>query len=221
MCRKKPLQNNFLKIALYDEKIHGQKPNVSKSKQREGELIKMSFIIREMAQTDWPEVVRIYREGIDTNIATFQTDAPSFEEWDASHLHFCRLVIAENGRAIGWAALTPVSDRCVYAGVAEVSIYIGSDCRGRGAGEQLLKELIRLSEEHGIWTLQSGIMSENAASIRLHEKCGFRMVDFRKKIGRDHFEVWRDTVIMERRSTSDCFEASGTCSAECCCREET
>ncbi len=171
----------------------------------------MNYEVRELSETDWPEVSRIYQEGIDTNLATFQTASPSYEEWNHSHLRTCRLVLAWNGLVIGWAALTPVSGRCVYAGVAEVSIYIDSNHRGRGAGKTLLNELIRLSEENGFWTLQSGIMQENAASIRLHESCGFRMVGYREKIGRDRFGSWRNTVLMERRSAEDRFNCGCAC----------
>ncbi|MDD3035470.1 MAG: GNAT family N-acetyltransferase [Candidatus Saccharimonadaceae bacterium] len=169
----------------------------------------MGYQIRKMVYTDWLEVSRIYQEGMDTNLATFQSDCPSWEEWNASHLKDCRLVIMNDGTILGWAALTAVSGRCVYAGVAEVSIYIDQNFRGRGAGKVLLLELIRCSEEHGLWTLQSGIMQENKASICLHESCGFRLVGYRERIGRDRFGNWRNTVLMERRCTSDLF--NGTC----------
>ncbi|MEA4814602.1 MAG: N-acetyltransferase family protein [Oscillospiraceae bacterium] len=171
----------------------------------------MTCQIRKMLDSDWPEVSRIYKEGMDTNLATFQAECPSWDEWNASHLKVCRLVIIEDGKVIGWAALTAVSGRCVYAGVAEVSIYIGQEHRGRGAGKTLMLELIRCSEKNGFWTLQSGIMQDNAASIHLHESCGFRTVGYREKIGRDHFGRWRNTVLMEKRSVSDCFEGACTC----------
>ncbi|BAK97906.1 acetyltransferase [Oscillibacter valericigenes Sjm18-20] len=177
----------------------------------------MTYQIRPMLDSDWPEVSRIYREGIDTNFATFQSEYPTKEEWDASHLKDCRLVITWDGGVLGWAALTAVSGRCVYAGVAEVSIYVAQDSRGCGAGRALLPELLRCSEDCGYWTLQSGIMQDNAASIRLHESCGFRMVGYREKIGRDRFGVWRNTVLMEKRSESDCFDGSCTCGAVCSC----
>ena len=169
---------------------------------------RMAYQIRPMHDADWPAVSRIYQEGIDTNLATFQSESPTWEEWDASHLKDCRLVVTEAGSVLGWAALTAVSGRCVYAGVAEVSIYIRQESRGRGAGKELLLELIKLSEENGFWTLQSGIMQDNQASIRLHESCGFRMVGYREKIGRDRFGTWRNTVLMEKRSKSDCFNCS-------------
>ena len=173
-----------------------------------------AYQIRPMLDSDWPAVRRIYREGIDTNLATFQSECPTWEEWDASHLKDCRLVITEAGRVLGWAALTAVSGRCVYAGVAEVSIYIAQDHRGQGAGKALLLELIRFSEKSGFWTLQSGIMQNNAASIRLHESCGFRMVGYREKIGRDRFGTWRNTVLMEKRSASDRFDGACACGGE-------
>lgn len=168
----------------------------------------MEMVIRDMAYGDWADVGRIYQAGMDTNISTFQTDCPPYVEWDGSHMKKCRLVAVADDQVIGWTALTPVSSRCVYAGVAEVSIYIDANNQGMGVGERLLGELIRQSEENDIWTLQSGIMEENAASIRLHEKCGFRMVGYREKIGRDRFGTWRNNVLMEKRSRSDRFEGS-------------
>lgn len=147
----------------------------------------------------WPAVKAIYESGLATGNATFQTSAPSWEEWDSSHLKHSRLVAIHNGQVTGWAALTPVSGRCVYAGVAEVSVYIDSHSRGQGIGEQLLKALITDSEKNGIWTLQAGIFPENIPSIRIHERTGFRQVGFREKIGQMN-GIWRDTVLLERRS---------------------
>jgi L-amino acid N-acyltransferase YncA len=163
----------------------------------------MEYQIREMTVSDWPEVRRIYQEGMDTNIATFQTTCPPYEEWDRAHLKQCRLVIIAENQVVGWTALSPVSSRCVYTGVAEVSIYIDSNYQGKGTGTKLLNAVIRLSEENDIWTLQSGIMRENSASVRLHEKCGFRMVGYREKIGCDRFGQWRDNFLMEKRSQSE------------------
>ena len=154
---------------------------------------------------DFEDICRIYKEGIDTGTATFQTECPSYEEWDSSHLDFCRLVYAENQKILGWVALSPVSGRCAYKGVAEVSIYIGKDSRGKGVGTKLLGAAIAEAEENGIWTLQSTILENNPASIALHEKCGFRMVGFREKIARDRFGVWRNSVFMERRSGLEKF----------------
>ena len=165
----------------------------------------MDFEIRALTEADWPDVSRIYQLGMDTNRATFQSECPSWEEWNRSHLKPCRLVIAKDGAVLGWAALTAVSGRCVYAGVAEVSIYIDAAVRGKGVGKALLNALIVTSESAGFWTLQSGIMENNAASIALHTSCGFRAVGYREKIGQDRFGVWRNTLLMERRSARDDF----------------
>lgn len=158
--------------------------------------------IREMIDPDWPSIARIYQAGMDTNLATFQTVCPSYDEWDVGHVKSCRLVIIQDSEIAGWAALSAVSSRCVYAGVAEVSVYIDTARHGRGLGAQLLNRLIESSVDEGFWTLQSHIMKENLASFRLHEKCGFRLVGYREKIGRDRFNIWRDTVWMERRDKS-------------------
>lgn len=155
--------------------------------------------IRELKPEDWDAVKLIYEEGIATGNATFQTSAPTWEEWNTSHLSTCRLVATENSEVVGWAALTPVSSRCVYAGVAEVSIYVQPAKSGKGIGRALMASLIGLSEKDGIWTLQAGIFPENTASIRLHENAGFRILGVREKIGKQH-GIWRDTVLMERRS---------------------
>ena len=160
----------------------------------------MPYQIREMQQGDWERVAEIYQQGMDTNIATFQTSCPSFEEFDQSHLKQCRFVAVIDNAIAGWAALAPISSRYVYRGVMEVSIYMDDIYRDKGAGTQLLKFLSEESEKAGIWTLQSGIMADNAASIRLHEKCGFRQVGLRERIGKDRLGQWRDTVLMERRS---------------------
>ncbi|WP_088340280.1 GNAT family N-acetyltransferase [Robiginitalea sediminis] len=156
--------------------------------------------VRNMFPKDWPEVSRIYAEGMATGVATFETQVPSYEAWDAAHLPNCRLVAEATGAIAGWAALSPVSGRCVYGGVAEVSIYIGEAFRGQGVGMQLMNSLIRESEASGFWTLQSGIFPENAASIRLHEKAGFRRIGYRERIGQRN-GVWTDNVLFERRSS--------------------
>ena len=148
----------------------------------------------------FPQVNTIYLEGIATGNATFQTDGKSWEAWDSSHLAHSRLVAVEDDSVSGWAALSPVSDRCVYAGVAEVSVYVAGRARGKGIGAVLLRELVAESERAGIWTLQAGIFPENKASIALHEGCGFRIIGYRERIGKMHTGVWRDTVLMERRS---------------------
>lgn len=155
--------------------------------------------IRSLVASDWEAVRLIYEKGIATGNATFQTSAPSWEEWDSSHLSSCRIVAEESGNVAGWAALTPVSSRCVYAGVAEVSVYIDPTFSGMGIGLSPLDRLIALSEAEGIWTLQAGIFSENMASLRIHEKAGFRILGTRERIGKQN-GAWRDTVLLERRS---------------------
>lgn len=155
--------------------------------------------IRRMTPDDWPAVARIYREGIETGDATFETELPPWEAWNERHLDAPRLVAVVDGEVAGWAALSPVSSRCVYAGVAEVSVYVGEDARGRGVGSRLLETLVEGSEEEGLWTLQAGIFPENEASIAVHERCGFRVVGIREKLGRMDGR-WRDVVLMERRS---------------------
>lgn len=160
----------------------------------------MNYIIEEMNAGDWRQVRAIYLEGIATGIATFETGAPSWEKWDAGHLRQPRLVARDGaGAVLGWAALSPVSDRCVYGGVAEVSVYVGERGRGRGAGRALLGALVEASEQQGIWTLQAGVFPENAASINLHLRCGFREVGRRERIGKLN-GIWRDTLLLERRS---------------------
>lgn len=155
-----------------------------------------------MQPEDYPGVKKIYEHGIASGNATFQTEAPGWEEWDQSHLKTCRLVTEnERGNLIGWAALTPVSGRCVYAGVAEVSIYVHPDARGKGVGKELLRQLIKESENQNLWTLQAGLFPENVASRRIHESCGFREVGLREKIGKMN-GLWRDTILLERRSPS-------------------
>jgi L-amino acid N-acyltransferase YncA len=157
--------------------------------------------ITALAAADWDEVARIYAEGIATRLATFETDVPSWEEWDRAHLPGHRLVARDGGRVVGWAALAPVSSRCVYAGVAEVSVYVAADARGRGVGTALLAALVESSEADGLWTLEAGILPENEASVRMHERCGFRVVGRRERLGRMQGE-WRDVLLLERRSAA-------------------
>ena len=156
--------------------------------------------IEPLSEAHWPAVKSIYEAGIATGNATFETQAPDWEAWDRAHLAHSRLVaVDKEGTVRGWAALSPVSSRCVYGGVAEISIYIGAEARGQGVGRQLLQALIADSEAHGIWTLQAGTFEENAASIGLHTRAGFRVIGHRERIGQHH-GVWRNTVQMERRS---------------------
>jgi phosphinothricin acetyltransferase len=157
------------------------------------------LLIRNLTERDWPAVSTIYVEGIATRNATFETEAPAWEEWDESHLAGHRLVAEEGGKVVGWAALSPVSDRCCYAGVAENSVYVAEQARGRGVGERLLRALVQSAEQSGIWTIQSGIFPENEASVALHRRCGFRVVGVRERLGRLD-GVWRDVVLLERRS---------------------
>jgi phosphinothricin acetyltransferase len=156
--------------------------------------------IRAMTPDDWPAVARIYKEGIDTKLATFETDVPTWEKFNASRLPDARLVVEANGEIIGWATLAPVSSRFVYRGVMDVGIYITTNARGKGIGQILLQHLIDESEKIGVWTLQAGIFRHNEASIALHTRCGFRIVGYREKIGQLD-GTWYDTILMERRST--------------------
>ena len=152
-----------------------------------------------MGPEDWPQVRATYLEGIATGHATFESEAPNWEAWDQGHLAHPRLVAVDGDTVVGWAALSPISRRAVYAGVAEVSVYVGTAHRGKGIGRALLQELIVSSEAHGVWTLQAGIFPENAASVALHQACGFRVVGRRERLGRMH-GVWRDVLLLERRS---------------------
>jgi L-amino acid N-acyltransferase YncA len=160
----------------------------------------MAIFIKQMQPTDWANVAKIYGEGIATSHATFQKDIPDWASWDAAHLPFGRL-IAQNteGVVLGWAALTEVSGRCVYAGVAELSVYVAATARGQGIGQLLMDNLIQESENNGIWTLQAGIFPENTGSVQLHLKSGFRQIGFREKVGQMD-GIWRDTLLFERRS---------------------
>ena len=154
-----------------------------------------------MDEADWPEVASIYAAGIATGDATFETEVPGWDEWDASHPEH-RLVAEEEGTVVGWAALSaPVSPRACYRGVVEDSVYVAPDAHGRGIGRALLDALIRRAEAAGIWTIQTSIFPENRASIALHRACGFRVVGVRERIAQLH-GVWRDTVFLERRSAT-------------------
>lgn len=152
-----------------------------------------------MLQDDSESVLEIYRMGLDTRNATFETKVPSWREWDSKHLGHSRFVSEENGIVVGWAALTPFSTREVYRGVAEVSIYVSSDFRGKKIGSGLMKQIIMSSEINGIWTLFSSVFPENEATLKLHLKFGFRVIGKRKKIAQLDGK-WRDTILLERRS---------------------
>jgi phosphinothricin acetyltransferase len=158
------------------------------------------LLIEPMRPRDWDAVRSIFEEGIATGQATFETRAPAWEDWDRDHLRAPRLVARDGGAVVGWAALTPVSGRCVYAGVAEVSLYVAARARGRGIGRLLLEGLVEASEEAGYWTLQAGIFPDNAASLVVHRRCGFREVGRRERLGRMARGQWRDVVLLERRS---------------------
>ena len=160
----------------------------------------MNYKIEEMTEEDWQGVAQIYFEGINTGKATFERQVPAWEEWNSCHINSCRLVARLGSKILGWAALSPTSSRCVYAGVAEVSVYIGEEYRGQGIGKVLLTNLVKLSEEDGFWTLQSGIIKENTASIALHKKCDFREIGVKEKVGKMSDGKWYDVVLMERRS---------------------
>lgn len=160
-----------------------------------------AVVVRDLVPADWDRVAEIYRAGLATANATFETEVPSWETWDATHLATCRLVAERDGRIMGWTALSSVSDRCVYGGVAEVSVYVDAEARGAGVGFRLLEAAVRASEAAGLWTLQAGIFPENVASVRLHEKAGFRLVGRRERLGKLQGR-WRDVLLLERRSAS-------------------
>lgn len=161
--------------------------------------IVVSMKLIEITAENYPEVARIYGEGLLTGTATFETTIPKWEKWDAGHLSFGRIMAVEENNFLGWASLSAVSSRCVYGGVAEVSVYVSESARGKGVGEFLLKNLIEISEANNIWTLQSGIFRDNMASHKLHAKCGFREIGFKERVGQLK-GVWKDNVLLERRS---------------------
>ena len=172
----------------------------------------LAITLQPLLEGHWPAVRAIYEAGLTTGHATFETAAPDWPAWTAAHLAYGRLVALDGtGEMLGWAALSPVSGRCVYGGVAEVSVYVAAAARGRGVGQQLLAALTAESEANGIWTLQAGIFPENAASLRLHAGAGFRTVGRRERIGQLH-GVWRDTVLLERRSAAVGAEAGAALS---------
>ena len=161
--------------------------------------VEASVVVADLRPEHWPEVVRIYAEGIATGDATFETEVPSWERWDAAHVREHRFVALRDGEVVGWVAAGAVSDRCVYAGVVEHSVYVAEAARGLGVGRALLEVLIASTEAAGIWTIQSGVFPENSASLRLHERLGFEVVGRRRRIGK-LAGVWRDVIAIERRS---------------------
>jgi len=171
-------------------KLAAKQPAVNKS----------NCLIRPMSFEDWPNVASVYTEALKGSNATFEIECPSWAEWDEYHFESCRWVIEAGTDFAGWAALVPVSKRKVYKGVAEVSIYIGNNFQGKGLGKILIHKLINCSEQNGIWTLQAVMFPDNLASVHLHKQYGFREVGYRRKIAK-HSGQWRDTVLLERRST--------------------
>lgn len=161
--------------------------------------IDLSTVIRTMVSSDWPRVRTIYAAGIASGNATFETEPPRWQVWDEGHLADLRFVAVEGTEVIGWAAATPVSDRCCYSGVVENSVYVDPGYQGRGVGRLLLSALVTASEEAGNWTVQTGIFPENAASLALHESCGFKVVGRRERLGQLDGR-WRDVMLLERRS---------------------
>jgi len=159
----------------------------------------VSLELRDLRPDDWAEVARIFEEGIATGNATFETEVPSWEEWDRAHLAEHRFVAERDGRVCGWIAAVPVSPRRCYAGVAELSVYVGEEARGQGVGAELLAAVVDSSERAGIWTLQTGVFPENTASLALLGRFGFRAIGTQERIGRLH-DSWRDVVLLERRS---------------------
>ena len=155
--------------------------------------------IREMTDADLPRVLEIYRQGILSGISTFTRDCPTAEEWDRSHLPFCRFVYVEDDRVLGWVAVSPTSPRPVYRGVAEMSIYVDENCFHRGIATALILHLIEKAPEHGLWCIYSAALEINERSVALHEKCGFRRIGYRERVAQDRFGVWRDLAVFEKR----------------------
>ncbi len=159
----------------------------------------MKLKFRFFNKNDWKEISEIYKQGIETKNATFQLETPNWLDWNNSHLTSCRIVAELKDEIVGWSALSPISNRCIYGGVAEVSIYVSNNYSGQKIGTKLLEKLILESEKKGIWTLQAGIFPENKASLKIHSNLGFRKVGYREKIGKMNGK-WRDTILIERRS---------------------
>lgn len=162
------------------------------------------IVIRNMISSDWPEVKDIYEEGLSTGIATFEVQAPAWKDWDIEHMNSSRLVASRNDLILGWAALSPVSSRCIYAGVAEVSVYVAASAKRTGIGTILLKQLINESEKNGIWTLNASLFPENESSLKLHKKLGFREIGYKEIVGKMSYGIfegeWKNNILLERRS---------------------
>jgi len=161
-----------------------------------------ALVIEPLRAGHWPAVAAIYREGIATGVATFDTVVPDWSDWAAAHRPDCRLVARVNGVVSGFVALTPYSSLSVYAGVAWESVYVAADRRGEGIGGALLVAVVEASQAVGVWTLLAGIQAENTASVALHERAGFRRIGVQERVGRDAGGVWRDVILMERRSAT-------------------
>lgn len=155
--------------------------------------------IQQLTVEHWPEVRAIYQSGLATGNANFSSQVPGWEEWDNAHLKSCRLVMTDDDKVLGWVAITAISDRCVYAGVAEVSVYVDESVRSKGIGRRLLNAIVEESEKNNLWTLEARIFAENVASIKIHQANGFRIVGRRERIGKLN-GVWRDIELLERRS---------------------
>nr|WP_319487570.1 GNAT family N-acetyltransferase [uncultured Caproiciproducens sp.] len=163
----------------------------------------MELQIREMMETDWNEVRKIYQYGIDTNLATFETHCPTYADWDKAHLKECRYVAVQGDIVVGWVVLSAVSQRRVFEGVAEISVYIDGNHKNIGGGTKLLNHVVCESEKKRFWLLESVIFDNNEASLGLHKKCGFREVGYREKMGKDQYGKWRNVVVLEKRSLLD------------------
>ena len=158
-------------------------------------------MIREMRDEDWGTVAEIYKQGLEEGTSTFNTECPSFAEWNEGHVKNCRFVFEEEGKVVGWIALSPSSSRCAYKGCVEMSVYVDRNYRGHGIGTALVNTIIREAEQCGYWSIYSAIFSINKASIALHKKCGFREIGYRERIAKDRFGKWQNTTLMEYRAS--------------------
>ena len=158
-------------------------------------------MIREMRDEDWGSVSEIYKQGLEEGTSTFNTECPSFDEWNEGHLRNCRFVFEEEGKVVGWIALSPSSSRCAYKGCVEMSVYVDRNYRDHGIGTALVNTIIREAEKDGYWSIYSAIFSINKASIALHKKCGFREIGYRERIAKDRFGKWQNTTLMEYRAS--------------------